>query len=178
MTKKTILDENVLYEIHMMNYCFYRYKKIVHRPNLTCKFDELLERNAFLESFILHYRNVRDFLKSKSKNNTHYAKQYLSGFNPVGGEKIASIYKKVHPQIMHISEDRGENEKISYEDIFFLFCWAKNNIIRFKEMSGLDFDFIDFSNPNKEWAVTADAIPGASSQPIFSIASSTPDQSS
>jgi len=73
--KIAFLQERIGYELTMLNYTFMRL--VTARPSTAA---EQLDRNAFLESFAIHARNLVTFLSPESRADEPRATDYVTTF--------------------------------------------------------------------------------------------------
>lgn len=102
--------ETIRYEIDMLDYCFQRFRKTRDRGDRG-------ENNAFLEGFLLHYRNLIEFLGGRPKRKTDLRlsrpKVWLHPRRRVDVSKLArpDLVRKYHRPIsrylQHCTEDRA-----------------------------------------------------------------------
>ena len=99
-----VIERHLPYEIGML---FSTYKRLeAGEPDHDV-------RNALIEAFCIHARNLIDFLKGKRKGVR--ARSVTDGYTPFAGTKIdRALTKKIEDQIAHLSIGRTSdpNEKI------------------------------------------------------------------
>lgn len=105
MSERTEL-EHISYEVDMLRYCFQRLK--------SCE-NTTPETNAFLESFLVHTRNLIYFLEGPWKYDDIRCADFCGSDNkpitkvPVGLN--ADLKNKIHKHCLHLTKTRL-NEKV------------------------------------------------------------------
>jgi len=105
-TEKIASLERVRYELAMLNYTFMR---IVTAQSSTP--EEQLDRNAFLESFAVHARNLVRFLCAKAEASVRNASDYVADFEAPDQTRLARPRLRLEQQILNITAGRTTDPK-------------------------------------------------------------------
>jgi hypothetical protein len=94
--KQKYLQEHITYEIIMLRYT---YGSLYHKTEASW--------NAHYEAFLVHARNLRDFLSGNSKSPNQakpnvVASLFSSTFTHSIPPKIKDIFKRAHEQVLHL----------------------------------------------------------------------------
>jgi hypothetical protein len=98
-----IMEHHLPYEIGMLVFTS-RLLETMQPGNLPDH--EKAMRNALIESFCIHARNLIDFLEGKKKKSRLRAKSVTDGYKPASGWIDKALTKKIEDQIAHITINR------------------------------------------------------------------------
>ena len=106
--KLSYLNEHISYEVIMLNYTFMRLMTFRSATS-----EEELDRNAFLESFGIHARNLVDFFTKRTREDDRTASDYLPAFEAPNQDGIDQALFRLEQQILRIrtlrkTESRGK----------------------------------------------------------------------
>jgi hypothetical protein len=93
--KIAYLEERISYELVMLNYTFMRL--LTSRPSTA---EEQLDRNAYLESFGVHARNLVAFLSEKSPGDDRNASDYVPDFEAPDQARLQQVLFRLEKQIL------------------------------------------------------------------------------
>jgi hypothetical protein len=151
-------SEDLLYEIHMI-YLLRGYfaERVLDQALQTRSDHGLPARNAAIESFAIHVRNVIAFLyvaRTRSAADDLFADDYVTDFRaykkarPAKGSTLGSaVVNRIHRQIAHLSHARGgyapEERVWLYDEI----CEALDPVVRsflsYVDPTKVSADFVD-----------------------------------
>jgi len=128
--KIAFLEERIGYELAMLNYTFMRL--VTARPSTA---EEQLDRNAFLESFAIHARNLVNFLSPESQAEEPRAADYVATFETPDRSRVQRPLLRLERQILTIiaSQTTEPKEKFNIESARELYTWIVPAILRFEE---------------------------------------------
>jgi hypothetical protein len=128
--KLAFLQERVGYDLAMLNYTFMRV--VTARPSTM---EKQLDRNAFLESFAVHARNLVRFLCPKAKASVRNASDYVADFEAPNQSRLARPLLKLEQQILNITTERTTDpqERFSVDDARELYTWIVPAVLKFEE---------------------------------------------
>jgi hypothetical protein len=90
------LNKSLKYELLMLRYTL---PKIKAPP---CQ----MELNAYFESFVVHARNLYQFLTNEGRGNDAGAREFASHFKANKTNDTISLFAKILPQILHLGRNR------------------------------------------------------------------------
>lgn len=116
-------NEHVLYEIDML--------RGTHERFQNCQDD--VTRNALLESFGMHARNLSDFLRNKSAGgrNTVLASQFNTQFRHQRPSDANGAFQRLNSGMHHLGTDRAKGQKFSLKDATDILRWIDRDFQRF-----------------------------------------------
>ena len=131
--KLAYLEEHVSYDVVMLNYTFMRLLTL--RPSSS---EEQLDRNAFLESFGVHARNLVDFLSEKSREDGRNASDYVPDFEAPDQARVKQAIFRLEKQILHVTSLRATDpqQKFNAGDARELYAWIVPAILKFQGQLG------------------------------------------
>jgi hypothetical protein len=146
--KIAYLEERISYELVMLNYTFMRL--LISRPSTA---EEQLDRNAYLESFGVHARNLVAFLSEKSRGDDRNASDYVPDFEAPDQARLQQVLFRLEKQILHATALRATapQEKFTIDDARELYSWIVPAILRFQGQLGPSYR----ASPNVHGAVEA-----------------------
>jgi hypothetical protein len=128
--KLSYLNEHISYEVIMLNYTFMR---LVTLRSATS--EEELDRNAFLESFGIHARNLVDFFTKRMREDDRTASDYLPAFfEAPNQDRIAQALFRLEQQVLRISTLRKPESqgKFDSDDARELYGWIVRTVLKFQ----------------------------------------------
>jgi hypothetical protein len=128
--KIVYLEEHVSYEVVMLNYTFMRLMTL--QPSTP---EEHLDRNAFLESFGVHAKNLVDFLSEGCRINCRNASDYVTHFEAPDQTRVKQALARLERQILDVTSLRATDpqEKFHTGDARELYAWIVPAILKFQE---------------------------------------------
>ncbi len=134
--KSAFLQERVGYELAMLNYTFMRL--VTARPSTL---EEQLDRNAFMEAFAVHARNLIQFLSAKTESDDRNATDYVPDFEAPDQAHLEEPLRRLEKQILSLAAFRatGPREKFGVEDARELYTWIVPTILKFEEGLGPEY---------------------------------------
>ncbi len=99
------LREHVRYEVKMVRWAF---RQIQSLP-------PSLERNAFIECFVVHARALFEFLASKGDARSVDALVYVEGFKPDGAADASRKVTGLNEQVFHFGKRRADDAKLKFD---------------------------------------------------------------
>ena len=131
--KIAYLEERISYELVMLSYTFMRL--LTSRPSTA---EEQLDRNAYLESFGVHARNLVAFLSEKSPGDDRNASDYVPDFEAPDQARLQQVLSRLEKQILHATALRATDpqEKFTADDARELYAWIVPAILRFQGQLG------------------------------------------
>jgi len=128
--KIAFLQERVGYDLAMLNYTFMRL--VTARPSTS---EEQLDRNAFLESFAVHARNLVGFLSAKSQADDRNATDYVTDFEVPDRSRLQGPLLRLEAQIFQLTAPRmtAPEERFTADDARELYTWIVPAILKFEE---------------------------------------------
>jgi hypothetical protein len=127
------LEEHIGYELVMLNYTFMRL--LTSRPSTA---EEQLDRNAYLESFGVHARNLVAFLSGNAAGDTRSACDYVPNFEAPWNACLRRVLVRLETQILRATALRATapQEKFTVDDARELYAWIVPAILRFQGQLG------------------------------------------
>jgi hypothetical protein len=128
--------------------------------------EDVLDRNAFFESFAIHARSLYWFLINKKESEVR-ALDYTKTYRPPKGPKVASINDRINEQVAHFSSKRNveEERKLNYRNCQKIAEWIEKYIALFAQ--ALAEPFVSHFKPGKhEYKQTSITIQGATASSI------------
>jgi hypothetical protein len=127
--KLSYLNEHISFEVIMLNYTFMRL--VTLRPATS---EEELDRNAFLESFGIHARNLIDFFTKRMREDDRTASDYLPDFEAPNQDRIAQALFRLEQQVLRIRTLRkpGSQGKFDSDDARELYGWIVRTVLKFQ----------------------------------------------
>jgi hypothetical protein len=134
--KLSYLNEHISYEVIMLNYTFMRLMTFRSATS-----EEELDRNAFLESFGIHARNLVDFFTKRTREDDRTASDYLPAFEAPNQDGIDQALFRLEQQILRIrtlrkTESRG---KFDSDDARELYAWIVRAVLKFQGELGVRY---------------------------------------
>jgi hypothetical protein len=128
--KAAFLQERVGYELAMLNYTFMRV--VTARPSTS---EEQLDRNAFLEAFAVHARNLVGFLSPKSQAGDRNATDYVTDFEAPDQSRLERPLLRLEKEILNVAASRmtAPEERFTADDARELYTWIVPAILKFEE---------------------------------------------
>ena len=123
------LEEHLSYEVVMLNYTFMRLLTL--QPSTP---EEQLDRNAFLELFGVHARNLVDFLSEKSREDGRNASDYVPDFEAPDQAGVNQAIFRLEKQILEVTSLRATDpqQKFNVGDARELYAWIVPAILKFQ----------------------------------------------
>lgn len=105
--KKDAINRHVKWEINMFLHCY-------NKLNSGLKSKGGNERRVFLECFLLHSRNLMDFLWNNPGKNFYddVLAIHFVNFHKFN-KKLGNIKERINKQLLHITYDRSSPRQIS-----------------------------------------------------------------
>ena len=127
--KIAYLSEHVSYELIMLNYTF-----MCLLNSLPSTAEEQLDRNAFLELFGVHARNLVRFLSEKVREGDRNASDYVADFEAPTPEEVKRALIRLEKQTLDVTSLRATDpeEKFNAADARELYAWIVPAILRFQ----------------------------------------------
>ena len=134
--KLSYLNEHISYEVIVLNYTFMRLMTFRSATS-----EEELDRNAFLESFGIHARNLVDFFTKRTREDDRTAPDYLPAFEAPNQDGIDQALFRLEQQILRIrtlrkTESRG---KFDSDDARELYAWIVRAVLKFQGELGVRY---------------------------------------
>ena len=131
--KIAYLEERISYELVMLNYTFMRL--LTSRPSTA---EEQLDRNAYLESFGVHARNLVAFLSGNATGDARSARDYVANFEAPWNAGLRRVLVRLETQILRATALRATapQEKFTADDARELYAWIVPAILRFQGQLG------------------------------------------
>jgi len=128
--KIAFLQERAGYDLAMLNYTFMRV--VTARPSTA---EDQLDRNAFLESFAVHARNLVSFLSPKSQADEANATDYVADFEAPDRSRLQGPLLRLEAQILNVTASRMTTPegRFSVDDARGLYIWIVPAILKFEE---------------------------------------------
>ena len=128
--KIAYLEDRVSYEVVMLNYTFMR---LLTAQRSTP--EEQLDRNAFLEAFGVHARNLVEFLSNEARGDERGAFDYVPGFQAPDQAPVQRALLRLERQILRMPAPRATDrrERFDVDDARELYAWIVPAILRFQE---------------------------------------------
>jgi len=95
--KVTHLKEHLPYELGMLRYCFQQLHTAKDRDYF-----------AFMESFCIHARILKEFLGNKKDSGNLKVRHYNKDFSWSAPAHLHGPFQKIDPQVTHLSQRRPE----------------------------------------------------------------------
>jgi len=104
--------DDIVYEMMMLLNTRYIYedsqKRLTNAANLHDKTYWHCAQNGMLESFLLHYRNLKQFLNNEKYATDIKAVHYAPGWKPDTRLHIADEDQRINRKLAHLAYDRVE----------------------------------------------------------------------
>jgi hypothetical protein len=117
--RKAYLKEHLRYEIQMLHYAFAEMTE--PKPQL--------QWNSVFDSFVMHARNLIDFLSNKAgrRGNNFKAADFTQDYEPPSKDTIRELYDQMHADVFHLGKMRptDESKKINTDRARELYDWIK-----------------------------------------------------
>lgn len=120
---QTYLSVHISYELLMLRYTV----TVLNKPISQ------LSGYAHYESFVIHARNLYDFLIAESKKNSNNFTSIDYGASKASKGEDYQIFNLIDPQVMHMAKlrlDTSDN-KINLEKVNFMANWVEANFSKF-----------------------------------------------
>jgi hypothetical protein len=163
------IEEHLPYEFSMLEHTFQRLHQV----------QEPADWNAFLESFCIHARNVKDFFIGDrgAANNGVIANDLISFVNLRIPNALTGTFQRLNEQITHMSRHRPTdgNAKFTRAHAEKVMAWLRPQLEKFlNDLSPYDKEQWNAAskNPKRYLISPSDTVPGASST-IVQVTSTT-----
>ena len=166
-TKAKYLKEHLTYEVLMLRYTY-------QRLHVTRN----LQWNAMYESFVIHARNLHDFLtsrpstyKSKRYRLPNYKASDFSTFVPKTPSNMKHTYDRMHSQVLHLGAERpySHRRKIKLQrEVKKIYDWLEREVTSFKSTL-LGTAYSNSFNPDEVLSISLP--PGVPTSSAYSISS-------
>lgn len=129
--KATFLREHLPYELLMLRYTL---KKLAMPQNI-------LDWNAYFESFATHGRNLYCFLTNDKDSKNFKARDFINQFDAGKTNDTIGAFSKLNPQIFHLGKQRKNNKigKANTEEANQIGCWIEANFSMFIDGLGHEY---------------------------------------
>jgi hypothetical protein len=127
--EKIAFPERVRYELAMLNYTFMRIMTV--RPSNSV---EHLDRDAFLESFAIHARNLV-FLSAKTQVDDRNATDYVTDFEASDQSRLQQPLIRLEQQSLNVTASQATDARprFSVDDARELYTWIVPALLNFEE---------------------------------------------
>jgi len=117
------LEEHLPYELAMLRYCFKQLHTAAER-----------DYSAYIESFCIHARILKEFLGNKAEAGNLKACDYDDGFEWKPPNRLFGAFQKIGPQITHLSQRRptgSTHKKFTFANAQDVFAWLEPTFCEF-----------------------------------------------